>query len=137
MSKLPCLKRANHFWDDLSATVFSVDGANVSSGPCSFGGWIELVKKNMSEMFIFLNSTLHSFGPENFVPLVQTGKFQKSLIEKNESHKMVHYKNHHEIRLGKCRLRQKPHELMQQPNNVKCNEGYVIARIAAGNLKME
>jgi hypothetical protein len=39
----------------------------------------------------FLNLTLHGFGPENFVPLVQIGKFQKGLIEENESNKMVHY----------------------------------------------
>jgi hypothetical protein len=63
--------------------VFSVDGANVSGGLCSFGASIELVKK-VSEMFIFLNLTLHSFGPENFVPLVQIGTFQKGLIEENE-----------------------------------------------------
>jgi hypothetical protein len=57
--------------------VFSVDGTNVSGGFCSFGASTELIKKNASEMFIFLNLTLHSFGPENFVPLVQIGKFQK------------------------------------------------------------
>jgi hypothetical protein len=42
-------------------------------------------------MFIFLNLTLHTFGPENFVPLVQIGKFRKGLIEENESYKMVYY----------------------------------------------
>jgi hypothetical protein len=42
-------------------------------------------------MFIFLNLKLQSFGPENFVPLVQIGKFQKGLIEENESYKMVYY----------------------------------------------
>jgi hypothetical protein len=41
-------------------------------------------------MFIFLNLTLHSFGPENFVPLVQIGKIQKGLIEAHESYKMVY-----------------------------------------------
>jgi hypothetical protein len=51
--------------------VFSIDGTNVSGGLCSFGALIELVKKKVSEMFIFLNFTIHSFGPENFVPLVQ------------------------------------------------------------------
>jgi hypothetical protein len=34
----------------------------------------------VSEMFDFLNLTLQSFGPENFVSLVQIGKFQKGLI---------------------------------------------------------
>jgi hypothetical protein len=42
-------------------------------------------------MFIFLNLTLHSFGLENFVPLAQIGKFQKGLIEKTGSYKMVSY----------------------------------------------
>jgi hypothetical protein len=42
-------------------------------------------------MFISLNLTLHSFGPENFVPLVQIGKFQKGLIEENGSYKVVYY----------------------------------------------
>jgi hypothetical protein len=90
MSILPCLKHANHFWSVLSVIVFSVDGTKVSGGLCSFGASTELVKK-VSEMFIFLNLTLHSFGPENFVPLVQIGKFQKGLIEENESYKMVYY----------------------------------------------
>jgi hypothetical protein len=40
-------------------------------------------------MFIFLNLTLYSFGPENVVPFVQIGKFQKRLIEENDSYKMV------------------------------------------------
>jgi hypothetical protein len=91
MSKLPCLKSANHFWAVLSARVFSVDGTNVLGGLCSSGASIELVKKKVSEMFIFLNLTLHSFGPENFVPLVQIEKFQKCLTEKKESYKMVYY----------------------------------------------
>jgi hypothetical protein len=42
-------------------------------------------------MFIFLNLTLHSFGPENFVPLVQIEKFQDRLIEVSESYEMVYY----------------------------------------------
>jgi hypothetical protein len=72
-----------------SSRVFSVDGTNVSGGLFSFGALIELVKKKVSEMFIFLNLTLHSSGPENFIPLIQIGKFQKGLIEENESYKMV------------------------------------------------
>jgi hypothetical protein len=48
-----------------SNRVFSVDGTNVSGGLCSFGTSTELVKKKVSEMFIFLNLTLQSFGPEN------------------------------------------------------------------------
>jgi hypothetical protein len=65
--------------------VFSVDDTNVSGGPCSFGASIELVKKKVLEMFIFLNLTLHSFGHENFVALVQIGQFQKGFIEENGS----------------------------------------------------
>jgi hypothetical protein len=80
MSKFPCLKHANHFWAVLSAIVFFVDGTNVSGGLRSFGASIELVKESVSEMFIFLNLTLHGFGPENVVPLVQIGKSQKGLI---------------------------------------------------------
>jgi hypothetical protein len=57
----------------------------------AWGPSIELVKKKVSEMFIFLNLTFHSFGPENVVPLVQIGKFQKGLIEENESYKMAYY----------------------------------------------
>jgi hypothetical protein len=75
------LKRGNHFWAVLSA--IDVDGTDVSGGLCSFGASIELVNKKVSEVFIFLNLTLRSFGPENFVPLVQIGKFQKVLIEEN------------------------------------------------------
>jgi hypothetical protein len=74
-----------------SNIVFSVYGTNVSGGLCSLGASIELVKKKVSKMFIFLNLTLHSFGPENFVTLVQIGKFQNGLIEENESYKMVYY----------------------------------------------
>jgi hypothetical protein len=73
-----------------SNRVFSIDSTNVSGSLCSFGASNELIK-NVSEMFIFLNLTLHNFGPENFVPLVQIGKFQKILIEENESYKMVYY----------------------------------------------
>jgi hypothetical protein len=64
-----------------SNRVFSVDGTNVSGRLCSFGASIELVKKKVSKMFIFLDLTLHSFGPENFVPLVQIGNFHNGLIE--------------------------------------------------------
>jgi hypothetical protein len=67
-----------------------VDGPNVSGRLCNFGASIELVKKKVSEMFIFLNLTLHSFDPENFVPLVKIGEFQNDFIEKNESYKMVY-----------------------------------------------
>jgi hypothetical protein len=74
-----------------SNRVFSVEGTNVSGDLCSFGVSIELVKKKVSEMFIFLKLTLHSFGPENFVPLDKIGKFQNGLIEENESCKMVYY----------------------------------------------
>jgi hypothetical protein len=74
-----------------SNRVFSVDGTNVSGGLCSFGASIELVKKEVSEMFIFLNLTLHSFGPEKFIPIVQIRKFKNVMIEENESYKMVHY----------------------------------------------
>jgi hypothetical protein len=91
MSKLPCLKRANPFWAILSAVVFSVDGTDVLGGLRSFGASIELVKNKVSEMFIFLNLTLHSFDPENFLPLVQIGKFQEDLIERNESYEMVYH----------------------------------------------
>jgi hypothetical protein len=74
-----------------SNRVFSVDGTNVSGGLYSFGASTELVKKKVSEMIIFLNLTLHSFGPENFVPLFQMGKFQKGLIDESESYKTVYY----------------------------------------------
>jgi hypothetical protein len=72
----------------LSNRIFSVDGTNVSGGLCSFGASIKLVKKKVSEI---LNLTLQSFGPENFVPLVQIGEFQKGLIDEKESYKMVYY----------------------------------------------
>jgi hypothetical protein len=42
-------------------------------------------------MFTFLNLILHGSGPEHFIPLVQIGKFQKGLIEENQSYKMVYY----------------------------------------------
>jgi hypothetical protein len=70
--------------------VSSVDGTNDSGDLCSFGASTELVKK-VSEMFIFLNLILHSFGPGNFVQFVQIGKFQKGLIEGNKSYKIVYY----------------------------------------------
>jgi hypothetical protein len=65
-----------------SNRVFSVDGTNASGGLCSLGALIELVKKKVPEMLIFLNLTLHSFGPENFVPLAQIGKLQKGFYRK-------------------------------------------------------
>jgi hypothetical protein len=74
-----------------SNRIFFVDGTNVSGGLCSSGVSIELVKEKVSEMFIFLNLRLHSFGPENFVSLAQIGKFHKGLIEKSESYKKVYY----------------------------------------------
>jgi hypothetical protein len=74
-----------------SSTVFSIDGTNVSDGFCSFRASIELVKEKVSEMLIFLNLTLHSFGPENFVSLVQMGKFQRGLIGENESYEIMYY----------------------------------------------
>jgi hypothetical protein len=42
-------------------------------------------------MFIFINLTLQSFGPENFLQLIQIVKFQKGLIDENKSYKMVYY----------------------------------------------
>jgi hypothetical protein len=74
-----------------SNRVFSIDSTNVSGSLSSFGASNELVKKKVLEMFIFLSLTLHSFGPEHFVPLVQIRKFQKGLIEENEYYKMVYY----------------------------------------------
>jgi hypothetical protein len=74
-----------------SNRVFFVDSTNVLGGLCSFGALVELIKEKVSEMFIFLSLTLHSFGPVNFVLLVQIGKFQEGLIEENESYKMVYY----------------------------------------------
>jgi hypothetical protein len=71
--------------------AFSVDGTNVSCGLFSFGASIGLVKKEVPEMFILLNLTFQSFGPENFIPLVEIGKFQRGLIEENNSYKMVYY----------------------------------------------
>jgi hypothetical protein len=69
-----------------SNRAFSVGGTNVSGGLYCFGASIELLKKKVSEMFILLNFS--RFGPENFVPLVQIGKFQKGLIEENQSYNM-------------------------------------------------
>jgi hypothetical protein len=90
MSKLTCLKRANRFWAVLSAIVFLIDGPNISGGLCSFGASVELVKKMGLEMFTVFNLTLHNFGPEHFLPLVQTGEFQNGLIEEGEIYKMVY-----------------------------------------------
>jgi hypothetical protein len=88
--KIALLEARKRFLGYFSNRVFSVDGTNVSGGLCSFGTSNELVKK-VSEIFIFFNLTLHSFGPENFVPLVQIGKLKKRLIEESESYKMVYY----------------------------------------------
>jgi hypothetical protein len=74
-----------------SNRVFFVDGKNVSGGLCTFGASTELVEKKASDMLMFLNLTVHSFGPEHFVPLIEIGKFEKCLIEKNESYKMIYY----------------------------------------------
>jgi hypothetical protein len=74
-----------------SNRVFSVDDTNVSGARCSFGASIELVKKKVSEIFIFFNLTRHSFGLEKFIQLVKIGKFQKGLIEENESYKIMYY----------------------------------------------
>jgi hypothetical protein len=72
-------------------------------------------------MFIFLNLTFYSFGHENIVPLVQIGKFQKGLIEENESYKMVYlYIANIQLLLGKSCLRKKPNELMHQLNIYFC-----------------
>jgi hypothetical protein len=60
--------------------VFSVDGTNVSGDLCSFGASIELIKEKVSEKVIFLDLTLHSFGTEISVQLIQIRKFQKYLI---------------------------------------------------------
>jgi hypothetical protein len=69
----------------------------------------------VSEMFIFRNSTLHSFGPEHSVPLVQIGKFQKGLIE--ETGISIYYIiANMKFLLGISRLRQRPHERMHQLN---------------------
>jgi hypothetical protein len=76
-----------------SNRVFSVEGTDVLNSLCSFGASTELVNKKVSEMFIVLNFTLHSFGPEHFVPLVVIEKFQKGLIEENESYEIVYDKN--------------------------------------------
>jgi hypothetical protein len=76
MSKLPFLKRANHFGAVLST---------LESSPWTehmFGASTELVKKKVSEMFIFFNLTLHSFGPEDFVPLLQIEELKKKPFRK-------------------------------------------------------
>jgi hypothetical protein len=114
--KIALLEACKSFFDySFSNGVFSVNGTNVSGGLCSFGASTELVKK-VSEMLIFLNFTLHSFGPENFVPSVKIVKFQKGLIEENESNKMVHTHSRHAILVGKKSSKTKPHEPMHQPN---------------------
>jgi hypothetical protein len=51
-------------------------------------------------MSIFLNLTLHSFGRENFVPLVQIGKFQKGLIEETKAIKWCVIHSQHAILVG-------------------------------------
>jgi hypothetical protein len=67
-------------------------------------------------MFNFLNLTLHSFGPDNFVPLVEIGKFQNGLIEKNEIYKMGYYTwSTLQFFWGKKSSETKPHELLHQP----------------------
>jgi hypothetical protein len=45
-------------------------------------------------MLIFLNLTVQSFGPENFEPLVQIGKFQKSLLDKTKTIKWCIHSQH-------------------------------------------
>jgi hypothetical protein len=92
VSKLPSLKRTNHFWAVLSAMSLLRRRHKCFGRPLQLGASIELIKKKVSEIFIFLNLTLHSFGPETFVPLVQIGKLQNGLIEENESYKTVYYK---------------------------------------------
>jgi hypothetical protein len=83
--KIALLEACKPFWGcSFSNRVFSVDDTNVSSGLCSFGASIELIRKKVSEMFIFLNLTLHSFAPENLVPLDQIGIFQKGLIHRGK-----------------------------------------------------
>jgi hypothetical protein len=66
-------------------------------------------------MFIFLNLTLHSFGPENFTPLVHNGNFQKGLIEEIRVIKYIIH-SQHAILVGKKTSKTKPHERMHQPN---------------------
>jgi hypothetical protein len=61
-------------------------------GPCSFGASTELVKKKVSEMFIFLNMTHNRLCPDNYVPSYKIGQFQKGLIEENGSYEMAYYK---------------------------------------------
>jgi hypothetical protein len=101
-----------------SNKVFSVDDTNVLGGLCSFGASIELVKKRVSEMYIFLNLILQSFDPKNFVPLVQIGKFQKGLIEQKESYKIVYCAQPTCNSCWKKSSKTKPHERMHQPNRI-------------------
>jgi hypothetical protein len=62
---------------------------------------MEIVKEKVSEMLIFLNLTLHSFGPGNFEPLVQIRKSTKGLIEENEVYKWFITYSQHAILVGK------------------------------------
>jgi hypothetical protein len=52
-------------------------------------------------MFIFLNSTLHNFGPENIVPFVEIRKFQRGFIEENENYKWCITYSQHAVLVGK------------------------------------
>jgi hypothetical protein len=86
-------------------------------------------------MFIFLYLTLHSFGPENFVPLFQVENFQKGLTEENGSYKVLHgvisqkmnssaiklfvIHRQHAVLVGKKSSKKKPHEIMCQPIDLK------------------
>jgi hypothetical protein len=99
-----------------SNRVFSVDGTNVSGGLCSFGASIELVKEKVSEIFIFLNLTLHSFGPKNDVPLTKSGNSKIFDREKRTLLNGILYIANMQFLLEKNCLRQKPHELMYQAN---------------------
>jgi hypothetical protein len=103
------LKRANHFWAVLSSNgVSSVDDTDVSCGLCSFGASTELVYKKVSEVFMFLNLTLRSFEPGNFVPLAKIGKFQNVLIEEDDSYRMAYYKSQHAILVEELSSKTKP-----------------------------
>jgi hypothetical protein len=102
------LKPANHFWAVLPANSLLRRHTNVSGDFCSFGASTELIKEKVSEMFIFLNLTLHSFDPENVVPLSQIGKFQKGFIDQNESYKMCIIHSQPAILVGKKTSKTKP-----------------------------
>jgi hypothetical protein len=75
--KIALLEARKLFLGCSFSNSLSVDGTNVSGGLCSFGASNELVKKKVSEMFIFLNLTFHSFGPENFVPKFKSENSKK------------------------------------------------------------